>query len=89
MVYDPSHRGKVKWSRSVVSDSLRVLSAKEWHREQLQTQWVCINLNSKSPLWQAEEWDGEGDGREVWEGGDMGVPMADSVKQLSFNLKFF
>ena len=22
-------------------------------------------------------WDGEGNAREVWEGGDMGVPMAD------------
>ena len=28
-------------------------------------------------LLQAEGWGGEGDGREVWEGGDMGVPMAD------------
>ena len=46
-------------------------------------------------LQQAEGWGGEGDGREVWEGGDMGVPMADScwcmtkpqnsVEQLSFN----
>ena len=26
-------------------------------------------------LWQAEGWDGEGGGREVQEGGDMGVPM--------------
>ena len=44
-----------------------------------------------------EEWDGEGYGREVQEGGDMGVSMADScwcmtekqnsVKQLSFNEK--
>ena len=25
-----------------------------------------------------ERWDGEGDGREVREGGDMGAPMADS-----------
>ena len=25
-----------------------------------------------------EAWDGEGDGKEVQEGGDMGVPMADS-----------
>ena len=25
-----------------------------------------------------EGWDPEGDEREVWEGGDMGVPMADS-----------
>ena len=32
-------------------------------------QGLCDNL---------EGWGGEGDGREVWEGGDMGVPMADS-----------
>ena len=25
-----------------------------------------------------ERWDGEGDGREASEGGDMGVPIADS-----------
>ena len=25
-----------------------------------------------------EGWEGEGDGREGWEGGDMGAPMADS-----------
>ena len=30
---------------------------------------LCNNL---------EGWDGEGDWRGVWEGGDMGVPMADS-----------
>ena len=30
---------------------------------------TCINL---------EGWDGEGDGREVQEGGDIGIPMADS-----------
>ena len=29
-------------------------------------------------LCQAEGWDWEGDGREVWEGGFMGVLMADS-----------
>ena len=51
-------------------------------------------------LQQAEGWDGEEGGREVWEGGDMGVPMADilsmydskpqnSVKQLSSIKKFF
>ena len=57
-----------------------------WLREL--KQGLCDNL---------EGWDGVGDGREVWEGGDMGVPMADScccmtdgkprnsVKQLSFN----
>ena len=30
---------------------------------------LCDNL---------EGWDQKGDGREAWEGGDMGVPMADS-----------
>ena len=30
---------------------------------------LCINL---------EEWDGEGDGREVHKGGDTCIPMADS-----------
>ena len=32
-------------------------------------QGLCINLKG---------WDGEGDGRHVREGGDMGVPMAES-----------
>ena len=32
-------------------------------------QGLCINL---------EGWDGEGDGREVQEGGDIYIPMADS-----------
>ena len=32
-------------------------------------QRLCDNL---------EGWDPKGDEREVWEGGDMGVPMADS-----------
>ena len=27
---------------------------------------------------QAEGWGGKGDGREVWKGGDIGVPMANS-----------
>ena len=31
---------------------------------------LCINL---------EEWDGEGDGREVRGGGDICIPMADSI----------
>ena len=30
---------------------------------------LCMNL---------EGWDGEADGREFWEGGDMDVPMGDS-----------
>ena len=32
-----------------------------------------------------EEWDGEGDGREVLEGGDTGAPMADSCRYLAEN----
>ena len=39
-------------------------------------QGLCDNL---------EGWDGEGDGREVWEGGDTGVPMADSCWCLTEN----
>ena len=34
-----------------------------------------------------EGWDGEGDGREVWEGGDMGVFMADSCSYMTENHK--
>ena len=33
-------------------------------------QGLCINL---------EEWDGEGDGREVQKGGDICIPKADSL----------
>ena len=43
-----------------------------WLREL--KQGLCINL---------EGWDGEGDEREVWEGGDMGAPMADSCSCLT------
>ena len=32
-------------------------------------------------------WDGEGNGREVQEGGDMGIPMADSCWCLTENNK--
>ena len=32
-------------------------------------QGLCVNLEGS---------DGEEDGREIWEGGDIGVPMADS-----------
>ena len=38
-------------------------------------------------LWQAEGWGGEGDGREVQEGGDMDVPMADSCWYVTENHK--
>ena len=34
-----------------------------------------------------EGWDGEGNGREIWEGGDMGIPMADSYWCLIENHK--
>ena len=42
-------------------------------------QGLCINL---------EGWEGARDGREVQKGGDICIPMTDSVKQLSFNKKF-
>ena len=42
----------------------------------------------KQELWDhLEAWDGEGDGREVRERGDMGVPMADSCWRLTENKK--
>ena len=41
-------------------------------------QVLCINL---------EEWDREGDGREVQEGGDICMPMADSCCSLTENNK--
>ena len=34
-----------------------------------------------------EGWDGEGDKRGVWEGGDMGVPMANSCWRMTENHK--
>ena len=39
-------------------------------------QGLCINL---------EEWDGEGDGREVQKGGDIRIAMADSCRGLTEN----
>ena len=47
-----------------------------WHREL--KQGLCDNLAG---------WGGEGNGREVWEGGDMGVPMADSCWCITENHK--
>ena len=39
----------------------------------------CMTQGTQTgALWKAEGWGGEGDGRKVQEGGDMGVPMADS-----------
>ena len=39
-------------------------------------QGLCINV---------EEWGGEGDGREVQKGGDIGIPMTDSCWGLTEN----
>ena len=39
-------------------------------------QGLCINL---------EEWGGQGDGREVQKGGDIGIPMTDSCWGLTEN----
>ena len=39
----------------------------------------------KRVLGQAEGWGGKGDRKEVWEGGDMGVPMADSCWCITEN----
>ena len=47
-----------------------------WLREL--KQGLCDNL---------EGWDGEEDGREVREGGNMGVPMADSCRCMTENHK--
>ena len=39
----------------------------------------CMTQGTQTEaLRQAEGWGGEGDEREFWEGGDMGVPRADS-----------
>ena len=56
------------------TDSQRESAA--WLREL--KQGLCDNLGG---------WDGEGDGREVWEGGDLGVPMADSCCCMTQNYK--
>ena len=39
----------------------------------------CMTQGTQTgDLWQPRGWDGEAEGREVQEGGDMSVPMADS-----------
>ena len=39
----------------------------------------CMTQGTQTgALWQAEGWGGKGDGREVLEGGDIGVPMLNS-----------
>ena len=48
----------------------------------------CMTQGTQTgALWQAEGWAGEGDGREDWEGEDMGVPMADSCWCITENHK--
>ena len=47
----------------------------------IDNQWefaVCLRELKKGLCINLEEWDGEGDGREVQEGGDICTPMADS-----------
>ena len=39
----------------------------------------CVSQGTQTgALYNLEEWDGAGDGREVQEGGDIFIPMADS-----------
>ena len=47
-----------------------------WLREL--EQGLCVNLEGS---------DGKEDGREIWEGGDIGVPMADSCGCMTENHK--
>ena len=44
-------------------------------------QWefaVCLRKLKQGLCIKVEEWDGEGDGKEVQKGGDICIPMADS-----------
>ena len=41
--------------------------------------FCMIQGTQSGALWQAEGWGGEEDGSEVLEGGNMDVPMADSL----------
>ena len=50
----------------------------------LQKQKCFVNKFFKSVA-DLEGWDGEGDGREVQKGGDICIPMADSVWGLTEN----
>ena len=52
------------------------------------SQWeftVRLRVTQTGALCLAEGWGGEGDGREAQEGGDMGVPMADSYWCMTEN----
>jgi len=39
---------------------------------------VCLRKLKQGLYINLERWDGEGDGKEVHKGGDIGIPMADS-----------
>ena len=48
----------------------------------------CMTQGTQTgALWQAKGCGGDGDGREVQEGGDTGVPMADSCWYITENHK--
>ena len=47
--------------------------------------FCMIQGTQTGALWQAEGWGGEGDGSEIWEEGDMDVPMADSCWCMTEN----
>ena len=56
----------------------------------IDSQWECamwLRELKQGLCDKLEGWDWEGDGREVREGGDMGVPMADSCWCLTENNK--
>ena len=48
---------------------------------------VCLRKLKQGLCINPEGWDGEGDGREVQEGGDICMPMADSCCSLTENKK--
>ena len=50
----------------------------------IDSQWefaVCLRELKQGLCNNLEGWDGEGDGRNIQEGGEMGVPMADSWRR--------
>ena len=60
----------------------------EWHYISGSVGICCIAQGTQTgALWQVEGWDEEGDRRKVQEGGDMGVPVADSCWCLTENHK--
>ena len=56
----------------------------------IDSQWefaARLRVTQIGALWQAEGWDEKRDGKEVWEGGDMGITMADSCWCMTENHK--